>query len=65
MNIEDINKEYGKYLEDINELASEKVMETYKEMIRVFGEYIGAIAEDQWKKGFQHAMRVVPGGATK
>lgn len=60
-----IEKEYNAYLENVNEMASEEVMNAYKELQHGFGVYIGAISEDGRKKGFRHAMRVLLGGSAR
>ena len=46
-----VEKEYDRYLEEINEPASEKVVEAYQALRRAFEEYLGEVESDEWKRG--------------
>ena len=53
-----MSKIYGEYCETINEMASEQVRENYKAYNGAFDEYISAISEDSFSKGFRYALEL-------
>ena len=53
-----MSKIYGEYCETINEVVSEQVRENYKTYNSAFDEYISAISEDSFSKGFRFALEL-------
>lgn len=56
---EDISKIYEHYCEYDNEMASEKVVESRDKHSMDLDEYIAAIAEDNFSKGFRYALKII------
>ena len=58
-----LNKIYDDYCENSNELAAEEVQSTYRKLNTALENYIAAVVEDTFKKGFCYALRLAKGGA--
>lgn len=59
MSIRNINTEYEDYLENINEPAPSSVKKAYSAFHKAFNDYISEVSEFEWKRGFNHALRLL------
>jgi len=51
-----LDEMYGKYLEEDNRTASEKIKDSYSDLWKCFDDYISAISEEYFKNGFRYAL---------
>lgn len=47
---------YYEFCENDYELASDHVRESYSRLSDIFGEYVGFLCEDSFKKGYRYAL---------
>ena len=59
---EKLNEIYDDYCENDSEVASEKVQETYRKLDTAFVEYLTQVIEDNFKKGFRYALKLMERG---
>lgn len=59
MNEKRIKEIYEDYLENIDELATEEVKQTYRAMKNAIDDYSAAASEFEWTRGFKHALRLM------
>lgn len=57
--VKDIDHAYKNYREYSECMASDEVKNTAHAHGKAFDDYINAVVEDSWKKGFEYAMRLV------
>lgn len=62
--VKDIDKEYENYCENYAK-GSDEITEAYNAIRDSFDTYLSLIEEHEWKKGFNHAMRLMLGGGAK
>ena len=58
----ELNKFYDDYCENTNEKASEEVQSTNRKHNTALDEYVAALVEDNFKKGFCYALQLVKRG---
>lgn len=59
---QELNKIFGDYCENDSEMASEEVQSTCRKHDRALEEYVIAVIEDNFKKGFCYALKLVERG---